>query len=113
MTLILGFISIPCLAQEPYALKGLVLSGGKEPVPNVSISIEGSSQLPVVTDTTGEFSIDTISANDWIIVSPTGNYKRKRIFLNRRESLKIYLTTDDIPSGDDPLNIMAEPVPRR
>ena len=43
----------------------------------------------------------------------TGSYKRKRIYLNGRESLKVYLAGDNVSSGDDPLNIMARPVPRR
>jgi len=107
--LIMVLIGLPSLAQDPFTVNGLVLSNGNKPVANVSISIEGSSQLPV----TGEFSIETTARDNWIIVSPASNYKRKRIFLNGRESLKIFLTGDDISSGDDLLSIMVQPVARR
>ena len=111
--LIMVLVALPSFAQDTITVKGLVLSNGNKPVADVSISIEGSSQLPVVTDSAGEFSIETGARDNWIIVSPTGNYKRKRIFLNRRESLKIFLAGDDMSSGDDPLTIMAQPVARR
>ena len=113
LTLIMVLLALPSSAQDPYIVNGLVISNGNKPVANVSISIEGSGQLPVVTDSTGAFSIETPARDGWIIVSPTGNYKKKRIFLNRRESLKILLTGDDIFSGDDPLTIMDQPVARR
>ena len=106
-------VALQIHAQDTITVKGVVLSNGNKPVANVSISIEGSILLPVVTDSTGEFIMETVARDNWIIVAPTGNYKRKRIFLNGRESLKIFLTGDDISSGDDPLNIMAQPVPRR
>ena len=111
--LILVLVAIQSHGQDSITVKGMVFSNGNNPVSNVSISIEGSVQLPVVTDSTGEFSMQNVARDSWIIIAPTGNYKRKRIFLSGRESLRIYLTGDDIPSGDDPLNIMAQPVPRR
>jgi TonB-linked SusC/RagA family outer membrane protein len=67
----------------------------------------------VVTDSSGEFSIESAARDNWIIVSPAANYKRKRIFLNGRESLKIFLTADDISSGDDPVTLMARPIARK
>ena len=111
--LIMVLLALQTHAQDTITVKGVVLSNGNKPVGNVSISIEGSVQLPVITDSTGEFSMQAVARDSWIIVAPTGNYKRKRIFLSGRESLKIYLTGDDKSSGDDPLNIMARPVSRR
>ena len=66
-------------SQDSITVMGVVLSNGDKPVANVSISIEGSVQLPVVTDSTGKFSMEATAPDNWIIVAPTGNYKRKRI----------------------------------
>ena len=49
LTLIMVLLALPSSAQDPYIVNGLVISNGNKPVANVSISIEGSGQLPVVT----------------------------------------------------------------
>jgi TonB-linked SusC/RagA family outer membrane protein len=109
----LVFISCPGPGQDLYSLKGHVLSGRGEPVPDVSVSVRGSSRLPVVTDSTGQFSIDSVPSDAWIIIAPTAKYKTRRIFLDRRESLEVYLTPEDMVSGDDPMTVMTLQVPRR
>ncbi len=105
LLLVLG--SSELLGQDTTIVKGVIKSGLDEPVPNVSVSIEGSSMLPVVTNDSGEFSLSSASGRDWIIVSPTGNWKKRRIYLNNREELVIYLTTNEMTSGDDPLTILS------
>lgn len=109
--LVLG--SSELIAQDTTIVKGVIRSGLDEPVPNVSVSIEGSSMLPVVTNDSGEFSLSVVSGNAWIIVSPTGDWKNRRVYLNNREKLVIYLTTKEMTSGDDPLTILSRKWLRR
>jgi TonB-linked SusC/RagA family outer membrane protein len=107
------FSSILAQAQDSLLVRGVILSHNSEPVPNVSISIEGSFMLPVVTSETGEFSLNASTGNEWLIVSPTGDYKKKRVFLNNRTDLTIYLSNGDISAGDDQLSILSQTVIKR
>ncbi len=100
-------------AQDSVLIKGVVMSDLNQPLPGVSVNIEGSANLPSVTSEMGEFSLLSASDEAWLIVSPTGDYKPKRIFLNKRPALKIYLTPDDIPAGDDMLSILSREVRKR
>jgi hypothetical protein len=100
-------------AQDTVVVEGVVLSHLKQPVPDVPVSIEGSSLLPVVTDQAGRFRLRSTSGEDWIIVSPTGEYKSKRIFLNNRKNLTIYLTANDISSGYDQLSVLDQQILKR
>ena len=101
--LFLAFIAIPSRAQDTVLVKGTIYSQTNQPIPNVSVSIAGSFQRPSVTNEAGEFTLSSGSGQDWIIISPTGGYKMKKVFLNNRTELKIYLTPEDMQSGDDPL----------
>lgn len=103
----------PSKGQEIKSIKGIILSDSNIPLANVSISIEGSSEIPVETNETGEFELASGSGSDWIIISPVDHYKMKRIYLNNRTELKIYLTSGDVVSGDDPVNILSQLIPRR
>ncbi len=100
-------------SQDSLQVRGIILSGSSDPVPDVSVSVEGSSQLPVVSDTEGEFTLEAPSGDVWIIVSPTGRFKSKRVFLNNRTHLTIYLTSDDMASGSDMVNILSQPMRKR
>lgn len=42
-------------AQDTTLVTGFIKTSGNEPIPNVSVSIEGSSLLPVVTGEDGTF----------------------------------------------------------
>jgi TonB-linked SusC/RagA family outer membrane protein len=95
-------------AQDTILIKGVILSNTNQPVPNVSVSIEGSNLLPVVTDESGQFSLKAASGEEWISVSPTGDYKKKRIFINNREEISIYLTANDISAGDDQFSVLSQ-----
>lgn len=95
-------------AQDSILVKGVVVSGTNTPLSNITISIEGSFQLPVVTNDAGEFSIKSSSADNWLIISPASDYKTKRVFLNNRNKLKVMLTANDLSSGDDPMTILSQ-----
>jgi len=93
-------------AQDTLVVNGIVKAGGGTPVPNVALSVEGSAMLPVITDSTGAFSLTVPSGNAWIIVSPTGEWKQRRIYLNMRSELTVYLSMWNQVSGDDPLLVL-------
>jgi len=94
--------------QDSLVLKGVIVSGTNKPLSNITISIEGSRQLPVVTNDAGEFTIKSSSGENWIIISPVSDYKTKRVFLNNRNEIKVFLTDNDLASGDDPLTILSQ-----
>ena len=75
-------------AQDTLVVSGTIVSPEFKPVPNVSVSVEGSRQMPAFTNEAGEFSVKTTPENKWIIVAPSSDYKRKRIFLNNRFKLE-------------------------
>ncbi len=100
-------------SQDTLLVKGIVLSGTSDPVPGVAVSIEGSSQRPVVTDTEGEFTLKASSGDVWLIISPTGGFKSKRVYLNNRSNLTIFLTPDDMPSDNDMVTILSQQFRKR
>lgn len=95
-------------AQDSTLVKGMVVNMSDEPLPNVSIGIEGSMEFPAVSNESGEFSLIIPSGSDWLNIEPSGDYKSKRIRLNGRKKLRIYLTYDDLSSGDDVINILSQ-----
>lgn len=95
-------------AQDSILVKGVIVSGTDTPLSNITISIEGSRQMPVVTNEAGEFSIQSSSGDNWLIISPVSNFKTKRVYLNNRKDIKVFLTGNDLASGDDPLNILSQ-----
>lgn len=114
MLMALGLvIALNLAAQDSLVVSGVVKNSSGDVIPNVSVSIEGSTKLPVVTDAEGRFEITPESRDAWLIISPVTGYKRRRMNLNRREELTIILTPDDLKSGDDPLLLFAAQVPRR
>jgi len=96
------------MPNDSIVVKGVVVSGTNTPLSNITISIEGSRQIPVVTNDAGEFSIKSNSGDNWLIISPVSAYKTKRVFLNNRGSLRIYLTDNGLAAGDDELTILAQ-----
>jgi TonB-linked SusC/RagA family outer membrane protein len=95
------------IAQDSILVKGVVVSGTNTPLSNITISIEGSGQLPVVTNEAGEFTIKSSTGNNWLIFSPVSDFKTKRVFLNNRNELYVYLTANDLSAGDDALTILS------
>jgi len=106
LSLFLTTMVFSSFAQDSIQVKGIVYSNTGQPQANVSVSIAGSFHLPVVTSEAGEFTVWSSSGEDWLILSPTGGYKMKRVFLNNRKEVKIYLTPGDISSGDDELSVL-------
>lgn len=100
-------------AQDTTLVTGFIKTSGNEPIPNVSVSIEGSSLLPVVTGEDGTFSIPSISGEEWLIISPVAGYKKRRVYLNNRDNLVLYLTPGELISGDDQVNLLARQISRR
>src|SRR4030043_844558 len=100
-------------AQDTIIVNGVILSNNNQPIPNVSVSIEGTSLLPVVTNEAGKFSLKTTSGEGWIIISPTSDYKKKRVFLNNKDNITIYLAADDISAGDDQFSILSQQIRNR
>lgn len=111
--LFLATVTLSLQAQDTLLVKGVVKAGGGLPVSNVAVSVEGSSMMPVITDTAGAFTLPVISGDVWIIVSPTGVLKPRRIYLNQRSEISIYLTPSNQISGDDPLFVMNQTILRR
>ncbi len=113
LIVLLAMISYMGWSQDTIQVKGRVFSNLNEPLAGISVSVAGSFELPVVTGETGEFTVLSTAENDWLIFSSTGDYKMKRVYLNGRQQLDVYLTPVDIPSGDDQVAIMSRPLLKR
>lgn len=101
------------MAKDSILVKGIIVSGTNSPVSNITVSIEGSKQLPVVTNDVGEFSIKSSSGDNWLIISPVSDFNTKRIFLNNRNELKVFLTDKGLSDGDDPMTILSQKTIKR
>ncbi|HLO58015.1 MAG TPA: SusC/RagA family TonB-linked outer membrane protein [Bacteroidales bacterium] len=110
--LLLGF-SHKVSAQDTTIVTGKVFDHMKRPLKDISVSIAGSFELPYVTNENGEFTIFSTSPSDWIILSPANTFKAKRVYLNGRKQLDIYLTALDMASDEDEVIIMSRPVKKR
>ena len=95
-------------AKDSISVKGVIVSETNTPLSNITISIEGSYQMPVVTNEAGEFNIKSSVGNNWLMISPVSDYKTKRVFLGHRKELKVYLTPNDLSGGDDPVTILSQ-----
>ena len=100
-------------AQDTILVKGVVRTTNNRPVSNVAVSIEGSSLLPVVTDTTGTFEIPSTTGKEWLIIDPAGEYKQRRVSLNKRDKVTIYLSPLGLVSGDDQMLVLSTQIPRK
>lgn len=111
--LILWVLGGVVAAQDTTMVTGVIRSSSNQPLSGVSVSIEGSDLLPVVTGEQGEFSLPSVTGDEWLIVSPASGYKMRRVYLNGRKELTLYLSPEDISSGDDPVALLSRQVPRR
>lgn len=93
-------------AQDTIQVHGRVLNERSQPVSNVAVGVEGAFELPAVTNEAGEFTVKVLHGNEWLNVSPSGLYKEKRVYLNNRADITIYLTSLDLASGDDPIMVL-------
>jgi len=94
--------------QDTLRVRGKVVNGMNVPVSNVSIGIEGSFEMPAVTDDSGEFEVSALQGDVWLNVAPSSDYKNKRVFLNNRTELTIFLTENDIEAGDDVIKVFSQ-----
>lgn len=111
VVLLLSFHSVNAQAQTPadsLIVTGQVVSGTNLPLSNITISVEGSAQMPSVTNDAGEFTIKVSSGNSWLVISPVSDYKARRVFLNDRKALKVYLTSIGVASGEDQVTVLSQ-----
>jgi TonB-linked SusC/RagA family outer membrane protein len=111
--ILLVLVAVNAKAQDTLLVKGIVLDAMKQPISNVSVGVEGSFEIPAVTNEKGEFSLKTAFPDVWLYFDPTSGYKQKRIFLDNRSDLTIYLTSEDVVSGDDPSKILSQQLARK
>lgn len=114
--LIVAFLLIntgKIVAQDTLVVKGTVVNGNNQPVANTAVGVEGSFELPVVTNEAGEFTVKALSGSAWLNIDPPNEYNGKRVFLNNRTELKIYLTNSEIESGYDEVTLLAQQFPER
>lgn len=100
-------------AQDSIQVKGIVVNSSGEPLSGVAVSVEGSFDLPVITGNDGKFSLKSAHSNNWLIIAPHGGFKNKRVYLNDRSELRIYLTPEELVSGDDDVNYLLSQVRKR
>ena len=113
ITILLVFLAVNviCLfAQDSLYIKGTILNGSNVPVPNVSVGVEGSFALPSVTNEKGEYALKAPLQSKWLNVAPSSEYKKKRIYINNRSEINIFLTENELASGDDAVNILSRNV---
>jgi TonB-linked SusC/RagA family outer membrane protein len=102
--IVLGLNSVR--AQDTILVRGKVLNESSQPVANVAVGVEGSFELPAVTNDAGEFTTRVLNGNEWLNISPSSGYKEKRVYLNNRSDITIYLTSLDLSAGDDPISVL-------
>jgi len=105
--------TIVAYSQDTTYLKGFVVDLVGNSVSNVSIGIEGSEELPVFTDSIGEFKIKVSQENLWLNIEPSDDFKSKRVFINNRGNLKIYLIPNDVASNEDAVKILNQDIRKR
>ena len=110
--LLAGFLP-ELIAQDTIIINGIVKNGADQPISDVSVGIEGSSDLPSYTNDNGEFTIKSTSTEVFLNINPSSGYKGKRVFLNNRRNLTIYLSETDVLSGNDPVRILNQTISRR
>ena len=101
--LLVSFTTV--IGQDTMLITGKIVAGKNTPLQDVAISVEGYDIAPVITDTSGNFSISVPGRDVWLIVDPVGNYENKRIFLDGRKSLLISLATSSMKSDNDQVKI--------
>ncbi len=111
--LMLSAANLSANRDSLFTVEGIVYSASGRPASDITISVEGSDDLPLVTDESGTFRLLAPSGESWIMVSPLRGYKEQRIFLNSRDYLTIYLTPTSMFSGYDELEVLSQRLSRR
>lgn len=100
-------------AQDSIRVEGTVLGALERPLSGISVSIEGSEKMPVFTDNSGSFSLTGVAPESWLVFTAPSGYKSRRMNVNNRDYIKIYLTPVDISSGDDQVSFLNKSVPKK
>ena len=104
--LVLLMLPFTMLGQDTLLVRGKIVAGKNKPVQDVSVSVAGMDQAPVITGEDGEFSVQVLTGNEWLIIKPIGDYKEKQVALNNRQELVISLSSKDIKSGYDDVEMV-------
>ena len=107
-TILVSMFIASVSAQDTLTVRGKIVDGRNQGVSGVAVGVEGSFELPDVTNESGEFTIKTISGEVWLNVEPTNTFKPKRVYLNNRTDLTIFLTREDMESGSDQITIFSK-----
>ncbi len=99
--------------QNGYTLDGKIVGDNKQPVQGVSVSIDGVSGDPSITDENGSFELKVPSGDVWLIIQPVSGYQNKSIFLNNRSDITIQLTPNDLASGYEEVSVLLGTKKRR
>ena len=106
--MLMGILSL--FAQESIKVSGTIVSPENKPVPNVSVSIEGSHESPAFTNEAGAFDVLISKGQQWLIVAPASDYKRKRVYINNRTSILVVVTPIDVKSNEDDIVLLNQTV---
>ena len=77
-------------AKDSIVISGIIKGVNQEPLKDVSVSIKGYRQAPVITDENGLFKIISPSKYEWLSITPVGDYKKRLIFQNGKEYFEIH-----------------------
>jgi len=113
LLLLLLCLSFPIIAQDSLMITGKILDAGMIPIKDVSVSVEGMLSAPVLSDENGEFTISVPSGDAWLMLNPLGQNKGKKIYLNNRQNITIYLTDSETKSAYDNINLLYSTSERR
>lgn len=92
LALILLMVGSAAYSQQQLSVSGRIINSSSEAVKDVTISFDGNTGAPAVSDSLGNFELLVPDGNVWLSISPIGTYKEKQVYLNKREELTIYLT---------------------
>lgn len=99
--------------ENSFVVKGVVLTGANKPISNVAVSVEGSREMPSITDESGAFEVKAPNGNSWLNISPATSYKKKRVYIDNRSEINVVLTSSDLVSGEDELTIFFQPIKKK
>lgn len=113
LVLLLAFLQCYIFAQDSFTINGKILGEQNKPLANISVSIEGEATTPAITDENGSFTLSCSSGSEWLIITPIGNYKPKRVYLNNRTTPTITLADKSLQTGHDDVFLLNRKEKRR
>ena len=96
LALLLLMVTSAAYSQEQLNVSGRILNSSSKAISDVTISFDGNTGAPSVTDSLGIFELLVPDGNVWLSISPIGTYKEKQVYLNKRQELTIYLDKQEI-----------------